>query len=303
VTPGRGESVAFRLWPPVAIAAPLLVGWLATLGWGDPFDLGGWRLPLGWALVLLFLVWNGWSLWLFRRHKTGLLPGQPTRAMIEEGPYRLSRNPLYVGLLVLYVGVALLAVMDRRYGRSTSAASPYPSSHSRAIDSVLVEELRGDMTSKSDFSEDEWAQVVRAPFVAGLAVSLSDPGGPIEAGKEQMAAMRGAMKPPSREELLADVALDVQAMTQERKHPLKGYRPPGGGDPREALLEELRATRAVIEAKATPAEATAFSRWVVDVAQAAADAAKEGGFMGIGATRVSDREQSMLDRVRETLTG
>jgi hypothetical protein len=158
------------------------------------------------------------------------------------------------------------------------------------------------MTSKNDFSEDEWAHVVRAPFVAGLAVSLSDPGGPIEASKEQMAAMRGAMNPPSREELLTDVALDVQGMTQQREHPLKGYRPAGGGDPREALLEELHATRAVIESKATPAEATAFSRWVVDVAQAAADAAKEGGFMGIGATRVSDREQSMLDRVRETLT-
>jgi hypothetical protein len=158
------------------------------------------------------------------------------------------------------------------------------------------------MTSKSDFSKEEWAHVLRAPFVAGLAVTMADPGGPIEASKEQMAAIRGAMNPPSREELLTDVALDVQAMTQQREHPLKGYRPAGGGDPREALLEELHATRAVIEAKATPAEATAFSRWVVDVAEAAANAAKEGGFMGIGATRVSDREKSMLDRVRETLT-
>ena len=118
------------------------------------------------------------------------------------------------------------------------------------------------MTSKNDFSEDEWAHVVRAPFVAGLAVSLSDPGGPIEAGKEQMAAIRGAMNPPSREELLTDVALDVQGMTQQREHPLKGYPPAGGGDLREALPEELHATRAVIESKATPAEATAFSRWV-----------------------------------------
>jgi hypothetical protein len=42
---------------------------------------------------------------------------------------------------------------------------------------------------------------------------------------------------------------------------------------------------------------------MVDVAQAAADAAKEGGFMGIGATRVSDREQAMLDQVRDALTG
>jgi protein-S-isoprenylcysteine O-methyltransferase Ste14 len=106
---GSRDTVAFRLWPPVAIGGPLLVGLLATLQWGDPVDLGGWRVPLGWVLVLLFAGWNGWSLWLFRRHDTGLLPGQPTHALIEQGPYRLSRNPLYVGLLALYLGVALLA--------------------------------------------------------------------------------------------------------------------------------------------------------------------------------------------------
>jgi protein-S-isoprenylcysteine O-methyltransferase Ste14 len=106
---GSEETVAFRLWPPVAIGAPLLGGWLATLVWGDPVDPGVWRVPLGWALVLFFVGWNGWALWLFGRHETGLLPGQATHAMIEEGPYRLSRNPLYVGLLALYLGLALLA--------------------------------------------------------------------------------------------------------------------------------------------------------------------------------------------------
>src|SRR3954463_12659090 len=109
MVPGSEETVGFRLWPPVAIGAPLVAGWLATLRWGDPVDLGGWRIPVGWTLVLLFAGWNGWSLWLFRRHGTGLLPGQPTLRMIDEGPYRLSRNPLYVGLLALYVASALLA--------------------------------------------------------------------------------------------------------------------------------------------------------------------------------------------------
>ncbi|MFC7496193.1 MULTISPECIES: methyltransferase family protein [unclassified Nocardioides] len=103
------DTVGFRLWPPVAVGAPLLLGWIATLAWGDPIDLGDWRVPVGWVLVLLFAVWNGWSLWLFARHETGLLPGQATSAMIEEGPYRLSRNPLYVGMLALYLGLALLA--------------------------------------------------------------------------------------------------------------------------------------------------------------------------------------------------
>jgi len=103
------DTVAYRLWPPIAIGAPLLVGGLVTLLGGDPIHLGAWRVALGWALVLFFVGCNGWSLWLFRRHETGLLPGQATHAIIEAGPYRLSRNPLYVGLLALYLGLALLA--------------------------------------------------------------------------------------------------------------------------------------------------------------------------------------------------
>jgi protein-S-isoprenylcysteine O-methyltransferase Ste14 len=109
MTGDPGRTVDFRLWPPVAIGAPLLVGWVATTAWGDPVDLGGWRVSVGVALLLFFILWNGWSLWLFGRHRTGLLPGQATEALIDEGPYRISRNPLYVGLLALYLALALLA--------------------------------------------------------------------------------------------------------------------------------------------------------------------------------------------------
>ncbi len=56
-------------------------------------------------------------------------------------------------------------------------------------------------------------------------------------------------------------------------------------------------------AKATPEEAAAFGRWLVAAAQAAADAAKEGGFLGFGAEQVSEREQAVLDRVRAALGG
>ena len=51
-------------------------------------------------------------------------------------------------------------------------------------------------------------------------------------------------------------------------------------------------------AKATPEEAGAFRRWLVAAAQAAADAAKEGGFLGFGAEQVSAGEQQMLEQVR-----
>jgi hypothetical protein len=50
----------------------------------------------------------------------------------------------------------------------------------------------------------------------GRTASLADPGGPIEVAKETMASLRSAALPPSQEELLASVALDVQALTQHR---------------------------------------------------------------------------------------
>ena len=54
-------------------------------------------------------------------------------------------------------------------------------------------------------------------------------------------------------------------------------------------------------AKATPEEAEAFRRWLLAAAQAAADAGKEGGFLGFGAERVSAGERGMLDQVRAVL--
>jgi hypothetical protein len=68
------------------------------------------------------------------------------------------------------------------------------------------------------------------------------------------------------------------------------------------VLEELRAVQAMVATTATPEEAAAFGRWLVAAAQAAADAAKEGGFLGFRAEQVSDREAAMLDRVRAAVS-
>ena len=159
------------------------------------------------------------------------------------------------------------------------------------------------MTTKNDFTEDEWTRVLRAPMVAGMAISLADPGGPIEATKETMATVRTATNPPSREQLLTEVALELQAEVQQHHNPLKGFKPTGAGSsPGQLVLDELRAVAAIVGAKATAEEATAFGSWLVAAAEAAAEAAKEGGFMGFHAVRVSEREQAMLDQVREAVT-
>jgi hypothetical protein len=153
------------------------------------------------------------------------------------------------------------------------------------------------MTSKQDFTDEEWMRIRRAPLVAGFAISIADPGGPIELTRETVASLRSATLPPSQEELLAAVARDVQAMAQQHQNPLGDFKPSSG----QLVLDELRGVNEIVTAKATPQEAEAFRGWLLATAQAAADAAKEGGFMGFGAEQVSAGEQRMLDQVRAAI--
>jgi transcription antitermination factor NusG len=153
------------------------------------------------------------------------------------------------------------------------------------------------MTSKQDFTDEEWTRIRRAPFVAGFAISIADPGGPIELTKETMASMRSATLPPSQEQLLTSVALDVQAMMQHKQNVLGEYKPTSS----RQVLQELRGVNAIVTAKATSQEVEAFGGWLVATAQAAADAAKEGGFLGFGAEQVSAGEKAMLDQLRAAL--
>jgi hypothetical protein len=157
------------------------------------------------------------------------------------------------------------------------------------------------MTTKSDFTEEEWIRVRRAPFVAGMAISLADPGGPIELAKESAASLKSATNPPTREQLLAEIALDIQAMTQQRQNPLSGFKPTNAATAGQQILDELQAVSAIVSSKATADEIPAFKQWLLTTAQAAADAAKEGGFMGFHAIQVSQGEAAMLDQVRTAI--
>lgn len=156
------------------------------------------------------------------------------------------------------------------------------------------------MTTKADYTAEEWAALRRAPTVAGFAVSLADPGGPIELTKESVAAMRAAGAPPGDEELLVAVSQDALAQQQQRHNVLKEI-DLKAATVRTQLEDELRGVTAILDAKATPEEAAAFREWLLQAAQASADAAKEGGFLGIGATRVSEGEKTMLAKLREIL--
>jgi hypothetical protein len=153
------------------------------------------------------------------------------------------------------------------------------------------------MTSKTDFTDTEWEALRRAPMVAGMAISLADPGGPIEVMKETSAVMRLVSEELGDTGLVGDVARDLAEMVQQRQNPIGGFKPAAAKE----ITGELARVNGIVTAKATPEEAAQFRTWLLDSARRAADAAKEGGFLGFKAVRVSEGEQRMLDEIAAAL--
>jgi len=94
--------------PPILFSTCLLAGW--TAGRFHPLTLGPFpfRAPLTILLLVLPLALGSWALLTFRGHRTTPEPhGTPT-AMVEDGPYRFTRNPMYLSLVILLTGFALL---------------------------------------------------------------------------------------------------------------------------------------------------------------------------------------------------
>jgi len=61
--------------------------------------------------VPLLLAGIGLALWcdrLFRKHKTTIKPFQESSALLTQGPYRLSRNPIYLGMVLILIGTDTL---------------------------------------------------------------------------------------------------------------------------------------------------------------------------------------------------
>ena len=159
------------------------------------------------------------------------------------------------------------------------------------------------MTSKADFTDEEWARLKRAPVVAGMGISLADPGGPIEALKETAAVLKTVLagaEGGGRGELVDALTAEIGEDARAHHNPAAGFKPQAGTAGVE-ILDELRAVNGIVTEKASPEDAAAFRELLLTAAQNAANAAKEGGFMGWHAVRVSEGEQKMLDSLRDAL--
>lgn len=89
--------------PPVWLVAFLILNWgVSKLLPG--FPVGVFTANLGLSLIVIGLALIGWSAFWFWRRKTTIEPHHAPKTLIVEGPYRLSRNPIYLAMVIILLG-------------------------------------------------------------------------------------------------------------------------------------------------------------------------------------------------------
>ena len=102
------QTSGVRIPPPLVYVAGLLAGWLLerVLDMPPLDELWGGILSIVCFVAGAALIVS--ALGLFRIAKTDPLPMRPTTSLVLRGPYRFTRNPMYVGMAFVYAGFALL---------------------------------------------------------------------------------------------------------------------------------------------------------------------------------------------------
>ncbi len=144
---------------------------------------------------------------------------------------------------------------------------------------------------RSTFTDDEWTKIRLAPLATTYYVMSASASGVVGTTKELLAA-GDAMKALVKDALptsLVDVAfgslgkLDADSTLDKES-------------PRRRLVTTLQAATAAVKAK-SPADAKSFGDTLVALSRKVAEASREGGFLGIGGTRVSKEEEQVIAEI------
>lgn len=103
VAPGYRQS---SILPPRGLLLALL-GQVPLILANWPLRPGVIELSAGCVLLAAGIALNGWSAGAFRRGDVGICPFSPAPVLVTEGPFRLSRNPMYLGLVAIAAGLTL----------------------------------------------------------------------------------------------------------------------------------------------------------------------------------------------------
>lgn len=98
-----------RIPPPLIGLLCALLAWALTRAWPAARLDFALRLPLAVLCLLAGAALDGWSLWNFRRQRTTVNPLAPARAgsLVIAGPYRFTRNPMYLGMALILLAWCL----------------------------------------------------------------------------------------------------------------------------------------------------------------------------------------------------
>jgi len=148
------------------------------------------------------------------------------------------------------------------------------------------------VTTKADFTEEEWKAVLEAPPSAGMIVIASDRGGSIRESFSMAKAYTEARKEHGESELLDELVTAKPEMDHTRFHSPEELK--------EASLKHIRDAVELLKAKATPEELEEYRKFIVGLANRVAEARKEG-FMGLSGDRVSDDEETAIGEISGAL--
>ena len=93
--------------PPVIFAIVLLISYGLQRGRPDESLPEPLRLYLALGLAVVAIALAGLCVRAFWRQKTSVDPYKPVTALVVTGPFQFSRNPMYIALTLLYLGVAV----------------------------------------------------------------------------------------------------------------------------------------------------------------------------------------------------
>lgn len=100
-----------RFPPPLLFVAGLLGGWLLQR-WLPlrlcPASFRGVAVAAGWMLIVAWFAVICWASLSFKRARTTVIPRRPANALVQLGPYQWTRNPMYLSMTGVYVGITLL---------------------------------------------------------------------------------------------------------------------------------------------------------------------------------------------------
>jgi protein-S-isoprenylcysteine O-methyltransferase Ste14 len=94
--------------PPLIFVAGLAAGGLLELVRSTTGPSWPVSATIGVIGGLAWLALDGWASIRFTRAGTPVIPFKPTTALVVDGPYRVSRNPIYLGMAALYISLAFL---------------------------------------------------------------------------------------------------------------------------------------------------------------------------------------------------